>query len=678
MSGINHRLEPVLDANQEDNTWQWSLIEVEPAILDELLEQLKPADPSSVIGGFAADEQPPTCYLKSAAHSPDLIYAAPEGFEFVALPEVTLPALCTDTRVLSLKQRRLEHVNHLVVKPLAASPSPTLEKENAAMANAPLFLPLRPVVPPTTVPERDATSPYYLVSNVRYTLLGAVVPADYNLLFQLIKDETERRFRKFVLSKERGGRSLDEFEGFGVKEFLTTGIRVPQKVAENEMFRQYPLICLPRKSQDNDFVVIPLDEDKDLAFLASKFFPLLEAHIKKVFEDSGRETVSEFSFFTALYILGCAVDESEYSFSNLLPSWSASVVNEDLFSLTGAGAEKDKLAEYKLIKDRGVCMTSEWIRDPFVACQVLRFLVTSVRNGFDCIIPTAAAKASTDPEYLSALSRLEFTCREMSITQRTGYRMGMNELKVYYLLSLVKRGAKEITPQTLMKLSYGTGVKEKLCAASLFPFQSHVQLSIAPLTTCLKECKEVFSTMFQHFRVPDIAGAMANARNKITTGNIPEKWYFWNWNIGMFGDITKCVITGQLGLKQAQEVIGNTDKEMAMFLALLGGKAFLIDLSESAFASLSSESHITSNASKPASYVVFCDARSLSWNWESRLKDMYRMKRFWPLYELREYVGPLLEHDPSLSLEKIIATYLEPHPTVPGHYQNSSLHLERP
>eukprot|EP01054_Gregarina_sp_Poly1_P009229 Gregarina_sp_Poly_1__9228@NODE_569_length_7491_cov_137_215517_g446_i0_p3_GENE_NODE_569_length_7491_cov_137_215517_g446_i0NODE_569_length_7491_cov_137_215517_g446_i0_p3_ORF_typecomplete_len224_score13_18_NODE_569_length_7491_cov_137_215517_g446_i029700 len=180
-----------------------------------------------------------------------------------------------------------------------------------------------------------------------------------------------------------------------------------------------------------------------------------------------------------------------------------------------------------------------WIRDPFVACQLLRFLVTSDRNGVDSIIPASTAKSSGDMDYLSLLCRLEATCRTMSITQRTGYRMGMSELKIYYLISLLKRESKEISPQTLMQLAYGTIIKEKISAASLFPLQSHVELRIAPLDTSMKACKEVFSSMFQNFRVPDFAGAMTNARNEITVGTIPEKLYFWHWNIGMFGGKTE-------------------------------------------------------------------------------------------------------------------------------------------
>lgn len=673
-------LEPVLDATNVDDSWQWSLVEVAPGILDELLDQLKPIDSTSNIGGLSADQ--PACYLKSAPswesthHSRRL-----EGFGFVALPEVPLPALCTDNHVLGLKQRRLEHLSHLVIRPLTSARSLDqldLDHKENTMANAPLFLPLRPVITSSTLSDRESSSPYFIVSNVRCTLLGAVVPADYNLLFQFMNDETERRFRIYALGKEHGS-SSDEFEGFRVKEFLTSSIRIPQKVAENEMFRQYPLICLPRRSRDSDFVVIPLDEEKDLAVIAMKFFPLLEAHIKKVFEDSGRETVSEFSFFTALYILSCAVDESEFAFSALLSGNAAQRADGSPASYPSGNMDKDKLADYNVVRDKAISKTSEWIRDPFVACQVLRFLVTSVRNGFDCIIPTTGSTpTSGDPDYMTALCRLESTCREMSITQRTGFRMGINELKVYYLLTLLKLGSKEISPQTLMKLSYGSGSKDKLSPASLFPFQSHVQLRIAPLAATLKECRELFASLFQYYRAPDIAGAMANARSKITVGTIPDKWYFWNWNIGMFGEVTKSIITGQLGLKQVPETIGVMDREIAMLLALLGGKAFSLELPESVFASISPETHLSSNATKQASYIVFCDARSLSWNWETRLKDLYRMKRLWPLVELREYIGPLLEHDTSLSLDRVIATYLEPHPTLSGYYQNSSLHLERP
>eukprot|EP01054_Gregarina_sp_Poly1_P009226 Gregarina_sp_Poly_1__9225@NODE_569_length_7491_cov_137_215517_g446_i0_p6_GENE_NODE_569_length_7491_cov_137_215517_g446_i0NODE_569_length_7491_cov_137_215517_g446_i0_p6_ORF_typecomplete_len125_score18_31Dcc1/PF09724_9/0_0051_NODE_569_length_7491_cov_137_215517_g446_i07441118 len=119
------------------------------------------------------------------------------------------------------------------------------------------------------------------------------------------------------------------------------------------------------------------------------------------------------------------------------------------------------------------------------------------------------------------------------------------------------------------------------------------------------------------------------------------------------------------------------DKEVAVFMCIIGGKAFSLELPESVFASLAPKSTVA-NADKQASYVIFCDARSLTWNWETRLKDMYRMKRVWPLFELKEYIGPLLEHDPSKSLDNIIAMYLEPHPQLKGYYQNANLHLERP
>eukprot|EP01056_Protomagalhaensia_sp_Gyna25_P006077 Protomagalhaensia_sp_Gyna_25__6076@NODE_971_length_2341_cov_31_681581_g771_i0_p1_GENE_NODE_971_length_2341_cov_31_681581_g771_i0NODE_971_length_2341_cov_31_681581_g771_i0_p1_ORF_typecomplete_len448_score41_69Dcc1/PF09724_9/0_046_NODE_971_length_2341_cov_31_681581_g771_i08422185 len=376
-----------------------------------------------------------------------------------------------------------------------------------------------------------------------------------------------------------------------------------------------------------------------------------------------------------------AVDNVEYAFSSLLPPRSELTPRADSRdSCHPIDKDSDASKENQTITETAINLTAQWVRDPFVACQLLRFFVTSVRNGFDCIIPnTQNSPARDQAEFMDDISRLETTCKDMSITQRTGYRMGTNELKVYYLCALAKKGSKAITPQMLIRLTHGGGVQDKLYPGALYPFQSNVNLRIAKFANSFSECKDTFRMMFQSSRSPDLAGAITNARLVITEGSLPEKWYLWNWNIGMFGEITKSIITGRLTIEQAQELLGTTpDIEVALFLTILGGRAFTIDLPDSVFAALPPTENLPLMEDKHSTYLVFCDARSLVWNWEQRLKDMYRLKNIWPFYELKEYIGPLVEHDPNLDLDSIIAAYLEPHPELPTMYLSGNLHLERP
>eukprot|EP01053_Blabericola_migrator_P003351 Blabericola_migrator_1__3350@NODE_198_length_11483_cov_213_989926_g171_i0_p3_GENE_NODE_198_length_11483_cov_213_989926_g171_i0NODE_198_length_11483_cov_213_989926_g171_i0_p3_ORF_typecomplete_len534_score115_22Dcc1/PF09724_9/1_4e03Dcc1/PF09724_9/0_27_NODE_198_length_11483_cov_213_989926_g171_i016473248 len=525
----------------------------------------------------------------------------------------------------------------------------------------PLFLPLK-----HQETDKHDTNPYYVISSVQCTLQGTTISPEYNLVNDFIKEETRRRFKTYALNICQEG---SKFNGFKLKEVLTSSAhhRLPNKLAEDEMFRQFPLLCLRRRDPaDTDYTVIPLDEVDDLGCLAFKFFPLLKEHIKNVFGDSGRETLTEFSFFTALFVLGKAVDESKFAFSALLPT----------------GPHDGQRESYEAVKELAMSCTAQWVRDAFIACQILRYMVVSVKNGFDYVIPSGdKQEGSPEPEYINALYRLEMTCTQMSVTQRTAYRMGMDELKVLYLCALSKIKSQVIPAEVFINLAHGGRSKARLTPASLYPFQSNVQLRIAPLTRVVTETKEMLRTLLQSSRSLDIVTAMANAKEKLSSGKTPEEWYLWNWNIGLFGEYARMIITGQMSMKRAQEMMGTgDDMEVTMFLALLGGKAFSLELSTSDYAAITGTQNEDSKPGNPGTqqYLVLCDSRNMTWDWEARLKDMYRLKKCWSAFELKEYIGPFLGPGAGTDLDSVIADCLEPSQTAPNMYQNLKLHLERP
>eukprot|EP01053_Blabericola_migrator_P003350 Blabericola_migrator_1__3349@NODE_198_length_11483_cov_213_989926_g171_i0_p10_GENE_NODE_198_length_11483_cov_213_989926_g171_i0NODE_198_length_11483_cov_213_989926_g171_i0_p10_ORF_typecomplete_len103_score15_60_NODE_198_length_11483_cov_213_989926_g171_i012911599 len=97
--------EPVFDSKEvggDEGNWRWSLVEVEPAILDELLEQFKPPLNSAMSSPRSSAGSSVGCYLKQSGGSAS---SFTEHGDYITIPQVSLPSLCTDTHVIGLKQK---------------------------------------------------------------------------------------------------------------------------------------------------------------------------------------------------------------------------------------------------------------------------------------------------------------------------------------------------------------------------------------------------------------------------------------------------------------------------------------------------------------------------------------------------------------------------------------------
>lgn len=96
------------------------------------------------------------------------------------------------------------------------------------------------------------------------------------------------------------------------------------------------------------------------------------------------------------------------------------------------------------------------------------------------------------------------------------------------------------------------------------------------------------------------------------------------------------------------------------------------------------------NSEDDTVFAIICDQRDLKWDWQTRLRDLLKLKPKWTREELYEYLCPTLKYHNAPSLDEIVAsclrvrrsnprsTYHQPVSDRPYLVTDAFMHLERP